>query len=46
MDIRHLSIVTMVGIALALVTGASAKMFFVYEGVDVNDAIVVNIGEE
>jgi hypothetical protein len=46
MDIRNLSIGTIAGIALALVTGASAKMFFVYEGVDVNDAIVVNIGEE
>jgi hypothetical protein len=46
MNIRNLSIGTIAGIALALVTGASAKMFFVYEGVDVNDAIVVNIGEE
>jgi hypothetical protein len=46
MDIRYLSIATIAGIALTLATGASAKMFFVYEGVDVNDAIVVNIGEE
>lgn len=44
MDIRNLSIVTIAGIALALTTGASAKMFFVHECVD--DAIVVDVGEE
>jgi hypothetical protein len=41
---RNFSIVAVVGIALALTTGAFATIFFVYERVD--DAIVVNVGEE
>jgi hypothetical protein len=44
MDIRNLSIIAIVGIALTLTTGACAKMFFVCECVD--DAIVVNVDEE